>query len=219
MKVLKKIFDPFLWLNLLGMAVVIVLLMLGVHYGLNFYTNHGEEITVPDINHKAYEDAYDILDDLGLEAVVVDTSYVRTLPPGCVLEQTPKPGAVVKSGRIIYLTINATSQPTMPLPDIIDNSSERNAKARLIAMGFRIGETEYIPGEEGWVYGVKVNGRSYATGQQVPINALVILQVGNGQRNAADSVYQADAADYMLLEEHEENFDERAPDDDFEVIE
>ena len=219
MKVLKKIFDPVLWLNLLGMAVAIVLLILGVHYGLNFYTNHGEEIIVPDINHKAYEDAYDILDDLGLEAVVVDTSYVRTLPPGCVLEQTPKPGAVVKSGRIIYLTINATAQPTMPLPDIIDNSSERNAKAKLIAMGFRIGETEYIPGEEGWVYGVKVNGRSYATGQQVPINALVILQVGNGQRNAADSVYQADAADYMLLEEHEENFDERAPDDDFEVIE
>ena len=107
----------------------------------------------------------------------------------------------------------------MPLPDIIDNSSERNAKAKLIAMGFRIGETEYIQGEEGWVYGVKVNGRSYATGQQVPINALVILQVGNGQRNAADSVYQADAADYMLLEEHEENYDERAPDDDFEVIE
>jgi len=217
MKVLKKLFDSFLWVNLLCMAVVIVLLMLGVHFGLNFYTNHGEEITVPDVNHKAYEDAYDILDDLGLEAVVVDTSYVRTLPPGCVLEQTPKPGAIVKSGRIIYLTINATAQPTMPLPDIIDNSSERNAKARLTAMGFRIGETEYIPGEEGWVYGVKVNGRSYATGQQVPINALVILQVGNGMRNAADSVYQADAADYMLLEENEE--EEIEEDDDFEVIE
>jgi hypothetical protein len=105
----------------------------------------------------------------------------------------------------------------MPLPDIIDNSSERNAKARLTAMGFRIGETEYIPGEEGWVYGVKVNGRSYATGQQVPINALIILQVGNGMRNAADSVYQADAADYMLLEENEE--EEIEEDDDFEVIE
>lgn len=217
MKVLKKLFDSFLWVNLLCMAVVIVLLMLGVHFGLNFYTNHGEEITVPDVNHKAYEDAYDILDDLGLEAIVVDTSYVRTLPPGCVLEQTPKPGAIVKSGRIIYLTINATAQPTMPLPDIIDNSSERNAKARLTAMGFRIGETEYIPGEEGWVYGVKVNGRSFATGQQVPINALIILQVGNGMRNAADSVYQADAADYMLLEENEE--EEMEEDDDFEVIE
>lgn len=217
MKVLKKLFDSFLWVNLLCMAVVIVLLMLGVHFGLNFYTNHGEEITVPDVNHKAYEDAFDLLDDLGLEAIVVDTSYVRTLPPGCILEQMPKPGAVVKSGRIIYLTINATSQPTMPLPDIIDNSSERNAKARLTAMGFRIGETEYIPGEEGWVYGVKVNGRSYATGQQVPINALIILQVGNGMRNAADSVYQADAADYMLLEENEK--EEIEEDDDFEVIE
>ena len=218
MKTLKKIFDPVLWLHLLGMAVVIVLLMLGVHFGLNLYTHHGEEITVPNLNHKAYEDAVDILDDLGLEAVVVDTSYIRTLPPGCILEQMPKAGAVVKSGRIVYLTINATSQPTMPLPDIIDNSSERNAKAKLISMGFRIGETEYIPGEDGWVYGVKVNGRSYATGQQVPINALVVLVVGNGQRNAADSVYQADAADYMLLEENDE-FDEDAPDDDFEVIE
>ena len=219
MKTIKKIFDPIFWLNILGMIVVIVLLMLGVHYGLNFYTHHGEEVAVPDVSHKAYEDAVDILDDLGLEAIVVDTSYVRTLPPGCILKQMPTSGAVVKTGRIVYLTINATAQPTMPLPDIIDNSSERNAKARLIAMGFRIGETDYIPGEEGWVYGVKVGGRSYATGEQVPINALIRLQVGNGNRNAADSVYQADAADYMLLEENENFEPERNPDDDFEVIE
>ena len=217
MKTIKKIFDPIFWLNILGMIVTVILLMLGVHYGLNFYTHHGEEVAVPNVNHKAYEDAVDILDELGLEAVVVDTSYVRTLPPGCILEQMPKPGAVVKSGRIVYLTINATAQP--PLPDIIDNSSERNAKARLTAMGFRIGETDYIPGEEGWVYGVKVGGRSYATGEQVPINALIRLQVGNGNRNAADSVYQADAADYMLLEENEITEPERNPDDDFEVIE
>ena len=219
MKTIKKIFDPIFWLNILGMIVVIVLLMLGVHYGLNFYTHHGEEVAVPDVSHKAYEDAVDILDELGLEAIVVDTSYVRTLPPGCILKQMPTSGAVVKTGRIVYLTINATAQPTMPLPDIIDNSSERNAKARLIAMGFRIGETDYIPGEEGWVYGVKVGGRSYATGEQVPINALIRLQVGNGNRNAADSVYQADAADYMLLEENEEIESERSPDDDFEIIE
>ena len=119
MKTLKKIFDPILWLNLLGMAVVIVLLMLGVHFGLNLYTHHGEEITVPNLSHKAHEDAAEILDDLGLEAVVVDTSYIRTLPPGCILDQMPKAGAVVKSGRIVYLTLNATSQPTMPLPDIM----------------------------------------------------------------------------------------------------
>ena len=128
MKVLKKIFDPVLWLNLLGMAVAIVLLILGVHYGLNFYTNHGEEITVPDINHKAYEDAYDILDDLGLEAVVVDTSYVRTLPPGCVLEQTPKPGAVVKSGRIIYLT--SMLRPSLPCRCPTSSTTLRSATPR-----------------------------------------------------------------------------------------
>jgi hypothetical protein len=219
MEFLKKIFTRDVVLHLSAMLLVIILLCLGVGFGLDLYTHHGEEVAVPNVNHKAYEDAVDILDELGLEAVVVDTSYVRTLPPGCILEQMPKPGAVVKSGRIVYLTINATAQPTMPLPDIIDNSSERNAKARLIAMGFRIGQTDYIPGEEGWVYGVKVGGRSYATGEQVPINALIRLQVGNGNRNAADSVYQADAADYMLLEENEMTEPERNPDDDFEVIE
>ncbi len=221
MKIIKKIFDPIMWLHFLGMAVAVVLLIVGIHFGMNLYTHHGEEIPVPDVNHKAYEDAYDILDDLGLEPVVVDTAYVRTLPPGCILEQVPKAGAVVKSGRIIYLTVNATSQPTMALPDIIDNSSERNAKARLTEMGFHVGETQYIPGEEGWVYGVKVNGRSYATGQQVPVDAVIILQVGDGHRNAADSVYHADAADYMELEEKEESLIDMDPsaDDDFEVIE
>ena len=81
MKTIKKIFDPIFWLNILGMIVTVILLMLGVHYGLNFYTHHGEEVAVPNVNHRAYEDAVDILVELGLEAVVVDTSYVRTLPP------------------------------------------------------------------------------------------------------------------------------------------
>ena len=73
-----------LWLNLVAMAVVVVLLCFGVKYGIDFYTHHGEKISVPDVKNKSFTDAEKILDDRDLEIVVSDTGYVKTLPPDCI---------------------------------------------------------------------------------------------------------------------------------------
>ena len=75
----NKFKSGYLWGNLLAMAVVVVLLIIGVKYGLDAYTHHGESIVVPSVKHKAYKDAERILDDLGLTVVVSDTGYVKTL--------------------------------------------------------------------------------------------------------------------------------------------
>ena len=53
----RKIFSLRLWLNLALMLVVVVLLCLGVKVGLDIYTHHGEEISVPDVRRKAFADA------------------------------------------------------------------------------------------------------------------------------------------------------------------
>ena len=53
---------------------------------------------------KSYQEAEAQLKRLGLELQVVDTGYIKTLPADCILEQTPKGGERVKSGRIIYVT-------------------------------------------------------------------------------------------------------------------
>ena len=45
----RKIFSLRLWANLAAMLVVVVLLCLGVKFGIDLYTHHGEEIEVPDI--------------------------------------------------------------------------------------------------------------------------------------------------------------------------
>jgi len=149
----------YLWKNLIAVAVVVVLLCLGAKFGLDIYTHHGEAIAIPDLKHTQLADAKHILSNLGLEVQVVDTGYKKTLPPDCILEQSPAPGERVKSGHIIYVTINSPHSPTITLPDIIDNCSLREAMAKLTAMGFKLGTPQYIPGEKDWVYGILVKGR------------------------------------------------------------
>lgn len=189
---IKKITDRYLWLNIAAMAAVVGILIVGTSIAMNLYTHHGESIVVPDVRKHSFENTIDMLEDLGFEVVVNDTGYVKSLPPGTILEQMPLPGARVKSGRIIYLTINADDSPTIPLPDIIDNCSLREAQAKLTSMGFKLGETQYVPGEKDWVYGILVNGHNITAGQRVSIESKLIIQVGNGQRDAADSIFMTE---------------------------
>lgn len=182
-----KLTSKYIWLNLLAMAIVLVLLMVGAKFGIDMYTHHGEAILIPDIRHKSYADAKQILANEGLLIEVTDTGYVRTLPADCILEQSPQPGDKVKSGHVIYVIVNSGNTPTITLPDIIDNSSVREAIAKLTAMGFKVGPPQYIVGEREWVYGATVNGRHVSAGDRIPVGAVVVLQVGNGSRSADDS--------------------------------
>ena len=168
--------------------MVVVLLCLGVKFGIDLYTHHGEEIAVPDVRHKAFSDASSVLEDVGLKVVVKDTGYVKTLAPDCILDQTPAPGEKVKSGRIVYVTINSPHTPTLTLPDVIDNSSLREAMAKLTSMGFKLGAPEYVAGERDWVYGITVKGRHVVAGDKISVEETLIIQVGNGLRDDTDSV-------------------------------
>lgn len=183
-----KFKSKMLWGNLLAMVCVIALLLAGIRYAMAIYTHHGESIPIPNLMHKSLAYAVATTDALDLDLQVSDTGYVRTLPPGTILEQYPAPGEPVKSGHVIYVTINATKTPTITLPDVIDNCSLREAMARLTAMGFKLGPVQPIPGEKDWVYGILVNGHHVASGDKISVDAKLIIQVGNGQLDANDSV-------------------------------
>ena len=203
-KFIKKILSPYLWLNILAMVVIVLLLCTGLKYGLDLYTHHGQTVEVPTILHKTYNEAEDMLDQVHLEIVVSDTDYVKTLPPDCVLEQSPTPGDIVKPGRVVYVKINASHTPRRPLPDVIDNSSLRDAQSKLSAMGFLLGEPEYIPGEREWVYGIKCQGKQLAAGDRVSIEDQLIVQVGDGRRDMNQAVTYVDSNVYDFGEEEEE---------------
>lgn len=183
-----KFKSKYLWGNLAAMAVVVGVLFAGVKYGLDIYTHHGEAILVPNLRQKSIKEAEQLLAHLGMEMVVSDTGYVKALPPDCVLEQSIEPGERVKSGHVIYLVINSSNTPTLTLPDIIDNSSLREAMAKLTSMGFKLSQPKFIPGEKDWVYDVQVNGKSVAAGDKVSVEEALVIVAGNGRLSAADSL-------------------------------
>jgi len=189
---LRKFKSAYLWGNLAAMVVVSGLAIWGVKYGLEVYTHHGREVKVPDVRRKSFADACHILNGAGLTVVVSDTGYVKGLRPDCVLEQNPEPGAGVKDGRAISLIVNAEHSPTLALPDVVDNSSMREAIAKLRAMGFKVGEPQYVAGEKDWVYGVVVRGRQVSTGDRISVDDMLTVQVGSGLRDESDDVEYVD---------------------------
>ena len=183
----KKFFSAYLWGNFYAMFLVLVILGVLVRYGIDLYTHHGESIVVPNFVHKQFDDASDLADKVGLKIEVNDTGYVKELPPDCILEQSPVPGKRIKSTHVVYVTINAATAPALVLPDLIDNSSYREAQAKLMSMGFKVGDPQYRPGERDWVYGITVNGKPVHTGDRIPKDATLIIQVGDGTRDYADT--------------------------------
>lgn len=173
--------NRFFWLNIIGMVVAVVLVVLCVLKGLDIYTHHGEAVTVPDVKGKSVLEARQILEKYELNCMVTDSDYVSTLPAGTILDYNPPAGQKVKRGRIIYLNINTLSVPLVNVPDVADNSSLRQAEARLLAAGFKISQVEQVDGEKDWVYGVKYNGQRLEIGERVPINSTLSLMVGSGE--------------------------------------
>lgn len=183
----KKIKAPIVWGNLLAMMLVIVAICFALWFGLASYTRHGEKIEVPEVTGLLLSNGSYTLEEMGLMAIIVDSGYNRSLPPGIILEQNPTAGSYVKSGREIYLTVNASSSPLLTLPDIADNCSKREAEARLTGLGFKLGPTEYVAGDQDWVISVKCRGRVVVHGDKIPSEAPLTLVVGLGKGGEFDN--------------------------------
>ena len=193
-----KFCSKFLFWNLIAMALVVILLVVGVNYGLDWYTHHGESIRVPNIEGMRITKAREMMEECGLEIVVTDSGYNRRLPADCVLTQNPGAGLTVKSGHTIYVTINSSNSPSVAIPDVVDNSSYREAEAKLISLGFKVLPPQYVTGEKDWVYGVSCNGRKVSTGERISIEQPLTLLVGSGQYGADEELNVIGGDDTMM---------------------
>ena len=167
-------------LNVLIMAVLAFLLVIITFKWIGSYTRHGQYIAVPDVHGMYEEEAGQALAAAGLKYEVLDYKYDKTMVEGGVIEQKPKPGAFVKDGRKIYLTLNSGKVPVRAVPDVADNSSLRAAEARLTAAGFKLGRTVYIDGDLDWVYEIRYQGEKIEAGTEIPEGSLLTIVAGNG---------------------------------------
>lgn len=176
----RKLTAPIVWGNLLAMLLVLVLLIAGLIWWLGDYTHHGEGISVPDFTGLDYNASVSRGEEAGLIVIVSDSTYNKRMPAGCIVSQKPVAGASVKSGRIIYVTINSLTMPRIAIPDLVGNSSYRQAQARLLAMEFKLTEPKLIDGDKDWVYGLQCDGRNLVTGDMVAKESTLTIVIGNG---------------------------------------
>lgn len=165
----------------IAIGIVVAILFLFLQW-IGFSTNHGEEITVPNLTKLSIENAENQLDEIDLEYVLLDTlDYDANYPKFSIVNQDPLPGAKVKSGRKIYLKINAGGFAMVQIPNLIEKTL-RQAEPNLKALGLQIGDIKYVPyiGKD-MVLKLLQNGRELKPGDKVLKSSIINLEVGDGE--------------------------------------
>jgi hypothetical protein len=195
----QRLASHYLASHLIAMAVPIIILCIGVKVGLDVYTHHGENIVVPDLKGMSYEKAFALLDKDGLNIVISDSGYNKALAANAILIQNPGAGTTVKMGHTVYVTVNSPSSPSFAIPDIVDNSSYREAEAKLMALGFKLLPPQEVAGEKDWVYGVLCRGRRVSAGDRVSIDNPLTLMIGSGEYDSDEEIDYIEP-EYRLME-------------------
>jgi beta-lactam-binding protein with PASTA domain len=133
-----------LWVNMLAAIGFSILALFLFFQTLDFWTNHGEYLKVPDVKGTNYLEAVASLEKDGFDVVVQDSVFYDTLAPLVIVKQFPDPDATVKVNRTIYLTINRAIAPEIDMPNLV-GMSFRNAELELRARGLKVGDTSYVP--------------------------------------------------------------------------
>lgn len=179
----KKIFLNAFTLNIVAALAVIVGAYFGTLYWLDSYTNHGEEIVVPDLNGMTADEAAEMLKAKNLYYEIVDSLYVNGMKANAVVEQTPAAGSKVKEERTVFLVINSNIPRKVALPDLVE-VSVRQAEAIVKSIGLTVSDYEYVPSEyKGLVEDVKYNNQIISSGTRIPVGASIVFCVGLGLSN------------------------------------
>jgi eukaryotic-like serine/threonine-protein kinase len=173
---------------LAALLILAVLTYLFMHW-LTFTTDHGHEITVPNLAKLTEEQVEEKLDELDLDYVLLDSvDYNSDFPKFSVVEQDPLPGAKVKEGRKVYIKINASGFSSVKIPDLIDKTY-REAVPTLKALGLEEGTITYIPNlGKDMVLEMRFKGRNLKVGDRVLKASKIDLVLGDGKESYVEEV-------------------------------
>ena len=184
-----KIFFRNPWVKLilinlgLGILFYFIVIFSTIKY-LDVYSNHGEEIAVPNLVGKKSSVAKMQLEEMGLSYEILDSIYDPSLPNGIVKQQMIEPTSIskvkVKENRIIGLRLSKKTELT-EMPDLVFKHVDF-AQGILENRGFS-SRIQYKPTKEanGSVLDQKYNGKSITKGTRIPIGSEITLIVGQNE--------------------------------------
>jgi serine/threonine-protein kinase len=109
------------------------------------YVNHSSRMTVPNVEGMPMAGARQVLEGASLVPVEAGVRPEPGQPVGTVVDQNPPPGAVVKEGRRVYLTLSG-GEVLVGVP-ALRGRSLRDAKFALERQGLKVGQILYAPSD------------------------------------------------------------------------
>lgn len=172
----------FVLINLAAAVVVGIVVVLIVTLCLRRATEHGVEVTVPNITGLYLEEANIIVESEGLRLQVIDSTYSNKTPLGTIVEQNPVAGSAVKHDRTIYVIRNAQFRRPVIMPELRDLSL-RQASVTIQALGLLVKEITYEPSAyKDIILDIQTEDQTpILAGSSLAEGTPIILVVGKGQ--------------------------------------
>ena len=146
-------------------------------------TNHGETITVPNLEGMSLKELESFLSAKQLSYEINDSAFKAGVKPLSVLNQHPAPGSKVKKNRRIYITIASSTPPNVKMPKLVDNSL-RSAEMMIKGYDLVLDSIHYMPSPyPNLVLKQLVNKKEIEPGTLIPKGTKVTLIVSNGTGN------------------------------------
>lgn len=123
---------------------IIVMFLLDIIV-LPWIIHSGEEVRIPNVVGKKFEEASLVLEEAGLRAVFNGKTRSDKIPAGYIVIQNPSPRNIVREGRNIYLTVSG-GEEEIAIPNLRGRSL-RDAKFTLERDEIRIDKIEYQASE------------------------------------------------------------------------
>lgn len=193
----KGFFSNWIVKNIILAGLFFLALAIVASIMLRIVTNHGEELTVPDLTNMTVKEAQGIASRNQMRVEVTDSVFVRRMARGAVYRQNPVAGSKVKKGRRIMLTINAVTPKKVTMPNLVGYSM-RQAKAELLSRGLKLGRLIYVNDmATNNVLRQLHNNREIASGKQIESETEIDLVVGLNESD--NTTYVPDVTGMKML--------------------
>ena len=156
----------------ISLLIVVIVFIILKHYG-----RVGQEYPTPYVVGQYVDELGN--DGLELEYVIIDSIYQPNHKGGYILRQDPDSGAMIKTGRKIYLTVTSYVPDTAIVPDL-RSLSVRHAISQLENVGLHGGKLIFVDDPHHVVLEQKYKGRTVNEGRRLEKGAMVDLVVGRG---------------------------------------
>ncbi len=166
--------------RLLVVAVYTVLAVavagLGAYLAVSLVVERTPEVSVPDLVGKGLSDALDELQGTGLDLEIRRFTYSDAVPENHIVRQRPEPGARVKAGRSVGVTLSRGPE-RHPVPDVRGLSLE-DARILFEEAGLRLRVGPRLP----WGPAGQVAAQAAPPGIRLPRGSEVAVVASTGPR-------------------------------------